>query len=1040
MQVRLPARIREAIRASVQPVHGLVPTPFLFRTARSKPSRVRYKRLILVATACALGGAIAYETHTSRLQSRIFSSLSEKITFQMASGPSDSVPVAPAGPYDQRLGYSRAPNLLDRLQQAGFSIQSQARSSVELLDWSKKGVFPVYREKTQAGLQLKDAAGDKIFAARYPERTYDSFDEIPKLVVDSLRFIENREILNPDRPRKNPAVEWDRFTRAVFDLGLNRVMPSHSRTGGSTLATQLEKLRHSDGGLTAGVSDKVRQMATASLRSYLDGEQTLEAQKRVLLNYVNSIPLSGIAEYGEVRGLGDGLWAWFDADFDEVNSLLRSDSADVDERARAYRQTLSLLLALNRPTQFLVSDYPALDKRATGFLPLLERQGVITAELRDAAFDVEIKPRRAADPPPPESFVERKAVNAVRASLLNVLDTDSVYDLDRLDLTVGTSLDGDSQARASRELEDLLDGDHARQAGLMGFRLLGQADASKLVYSFNLYERGSTANYLRVQADNWNQPLNINEGTKLELGSTAKLRTLVSYLQLVRSLHDQYAHWPDQKLKKARPPADDRLGSWAVFHLLTAQDKTLDTMLESAMNRHYSASPRESFFTGGGMHRFSNFTARDNTRSLTVREAFKRSVNLVFIRMMRDIVGYHLYNGPKASPGVLTNRQDPRRERYLVRFAEEEGKNFLASFYRVHKELTPAESIAKLVSRSAPTSSRLAAIHRSLWPDSEFADLINFVRHHLPDSKISDEKLATLYDQNGRDRLDLQDRAYVAKVHPLELWLVDFLTQHPEAGWNEVVKASWDARQNAYRWLWRTRHTIAQDRRIRIVLEMEAFDEIHRSWSRLGYPFSSLVPSYASAIGSSGDRPDALAELVGIVLNDGVRNPTVRITDLHFGEDTPYETRLEREQDAGVRVMHSSVARLLRQELVNVVDGGTAVRARGSVILTDGTVVEVGGKTGTGDNRFEVFNARGQVLETHTINRTATFVFTIGDSFYGVVTAYVDGPEAAKYRFTSSLPVQVFKNLVATVQPLIEARLAKGSSGGPVAPRLAAAP
>ncbi len=181
----------------------------------------------------------------------------------MAAGPSDAVPTAPKGPYDQRLGYSSAPELLDRLQKAGFRIESQARSSAELLDWSEKGVFPVYHEKTQAGLELNDAAGDQIFSARYPERTYDSFDDIPRLVVDSLRFIENREILNPDRPRKNPAVEWDRLTRAVFDLGLSRVLPNHSRTGGSTLATQLEKLRHSKDGLTAGVSDKVRQMAAA---------------------------------------------------------------------------------------------------------------------------------------------------------------------------------------------------------------------------------------------------------------------------------------------------------------------------------------------------------------------------------------------------------------------------------------------------------------------------------------------------------------------------------------------------------------------------------------------------------------------------------------------------------------------------------------------------------------------------------------------------------------------------------------------------------
>jgi hypothetical protein len=34
------------------------------------------------------------------------------------------------------------------------------------------------------------------------------------------------------------------------------------------------------------------------------------------------------------------------------------------------------------------------------------------------------------------------------------------------------------------------------------------------------------------------------------------------------------------------------------------------------------------------------------------------------------------------------------------------------------------------------------------------------------------------------------------------------------------------------------------------------------------------VPSYATAIGSSADRPLALAELMGIIVNDGQRRPT----------------------------------------------------------------------------------------------------------------------------------------------------------------------
>ena len=56
--------------------------------------------------------------------------------------------------------------------------------------------------------------------------------------------------------------------------------------------------------------------------------------------------------------------------------------------------------------------------------------------------------------------------------------------------------------------------------------------------------------------------------------------------------------------------------------------------------------------------------------------------------------------------------------------------------------------------------------------------------------------------------------------------------------------------------------------------------QIHKSWQRLGYPFGALSPSYATALGSSGDRPAALAELMGILVNDGMRQPTLRIDAL----------------------------------------------------------------------------------------------------------------------------------------------------------------
>ena len=109
-----------------------------------------------------------------------------------------------------------------------------------------------------------------------------------------------------------------------------------------------------------------------------------------------------------------------------------------------------------------------------------------------------------------------------------------------------------------------------------------------------------------------------------------------------------------------------------------------------------------------------------------------------------------------------------------------------------------------------------------------------------------------------------------------------------------------------------------------MILEIEAFEEIHRRWKRLGYPFSSLVPSYATALGSSADRPAALAELVGIILNNGVRYPSSRIDELHFAAETPYETVMKEEAKWGEQVLAPEVAKLVLKEIIGVVEKGTA--------------------------------------------------------------------------------------------------------------------
>ena len=984
---------------------------------RGVPRRIRLVILLmLLATAIGVPALVWYEATTSRLQAHFLNKLGREMRFQVEPGASTAIRYPVNGPFDQRLGYAELPALLPRLAARSYVITEQARSSPRMNQVVDDGLFAPYREKTRAGLTLLDCVGTPLFRVRYPERFYDSFEAVPRLLTDTLLYIENRELLQATYPTKNPAVEWDRFAKAMLDQGLHKVDPDHDTSGGSTLATQIEKYRHSPEGRTTAGTEKLRQMASASLRAYLGGEDTTAVRRQLVVDYVNTVPLAGKPGYGEVIGIGDGLWAWYGREFGAINALLRDESSAPGDRALAYKQALSLLIAQRRPSGYLLdADHDQLESLTNSYLRLLAGAGVIPATLRDAALAQRMQPRSNEIVAATVSFVNRKAANAARTHLASLLGVPRLYDLDRLDLDAASTLDAQLQQEVTRALRAISDPGAAKAAGLMEKRLLAGSDPSKVIYSFTLYERAAGANLVRVQTDNYDQPFDINEGTKLDLGSTAKLRVLVSYLEIVAGLHARLSALPPEELGKEAVAKQDAIARWAVDYLRNAKDRSLRPMLEAALERKYSASPGERFYTGGGLLSFENFDRTDNARILTVREALQRSVNLVFIRLMRDVVRHTMFNMPSSSATLLDDQSDPRRREYLARFADREGRAFITRFYKDYQGQTPADAEARLLQRIRPTPGRLAPIFRTLEPNGSLEQFRGFLQRSLPDADIADATVSRLYEDYAPGRFDLADRGYLAGVHPLELWLVGFLRQHPGSTLNQVIDASAEERQNVYRWLFKTRHKNRQDNRIRTLIEVEAFLEIHKMWKRLGYPFDSLVPSYATALGSSADRPAALAELMGILVNDGVRLPALRLDRLAFAVDTPYETRLAFRPPDGERVLPPEVARVARVALARVVEGGSAQRLRGAFTRQDGTPLAIGGKTGTGDHRFETYGKRGVLISSRVVSRAGAFVFYVGERHFGVLTAYVKGPDAANYKFTSALPAQILKVLAPTL-------------------------
>ena len=219
------------------------------KTPRQRRLWWRLIVLIVLLAAIVIGFAAYDEMRTSKLQSREFSRLAGTLTYSLEPGPSDAIIYPGDGPFDKRLGYSALGEFLPRLLKRDYLISQQVRFSPALMNYVEHGLFVPYVEKIQAGLSITDCRGQDLYHYNYPQHLYPDFASIPPIIVKSLLFIENRDLLDPQDPRNNPAVDWPRFAKAAYSQVAKYLALPGQSAGGSTLATQLEKYRHSPDGI-----------------------------------------------------------------------------------------------------------------------------------------------------------------------------------------------------------------------------------------------------------------------------------------------------------------------------------------------------------------------------------------------------------------------------------------------------------------------------------------------------------------------------------------------------------------------------------------------------------------------------------------------------------------------------------------------------------------------------------------------------------------------------------------------------------------------
>jgi len=1017
--VRVLAKTRGLLRP-LENARGFV------RTLSGVPGRVRHRSraerwVTRLAFVLLFAGAVAFELQTATLQSFAVRSFVSTLVWQLVPGASPRVIFPRWGPFDERLGYTRIPEFRRRLEAHGYRIAGQARISKSLAAIARMGLTPPQVDRPAAGLVIRARDGTVLYDGAATHFRFARFEQIPPRVVAALALMEDHGL--DTGAHANPAVDWGRLSRAaVFSLGSKLGLPLTFQ-GGSTVEVQIEKYRHSRDGRTRSAMEKIQQIVSASLRAYGSGARARDEQRAIVLDYLNTVPLGGAPGYGEVHGIGEGLRAWFGLDPDRTFAAL-ADTAHTSLRAqaRAWKPVLALLCAVRAPSRMLRTDHADLARRVAFYQNRMVALGLLGPKLAHGMDKVSLAfvPKAPYPAVPPE---QRDIVERVRLKLPGLLGVRDLHELDGLDLEVETTYDASLQARALEILHSLKDPDTVAAHGLNGPHMLDAGDPSGVSYSLLLCERGENTDLVSVVADDRDRAFDMNTGMRMQLGSTAKLRTMAHYLEIVERLHHDLSALPHDAVAARAAEARDPITAWAATEMAKDPELPLDSLLSRALDREYSANPGEVFFTGGGVHTFHNFEPEDDGRHPDLRDAFANSINLVFIRLMRDIVRYHSARLPYDAQAVLadsTNVSEQRRK-MLIEASNLESQVVLQRSWK-NLSAVPVDSIPERLVGARRSPQRMAMLFFAWHHAAPAESLASWLgARGFPVDTAEAGHLTRAY---GGDALTTRDYAYLLDLHPLDLWTGHMLTTVPGLPWKDLLAASGPAREEAQQWLFEPRNRRAQDLRLRILIERDAFADMYKDWKRLGFPFDHLVPSYATAIGSSADRPAALAELMGIIVNDGVKRDALTIRKIRFAPGTPYETVLEPVSEPEERLLSVPVTRALRGILAGVVDHGTARSLAAAFPDSVRARIPIGGKTGSGDNRFEVFGRGGRLISSRAVNRTAIFVFYFGDRYYGTLTAAVDGPQSGSYTFTSMLPVHIVRLLAPELERRVAPELA----------------
>ncbi len=938
----------------------------------------------------------------------------------------------PDSPRWKRDGMTYYPQLFNVLNNAGFQVDRETH--LVLTPQAKKlfdmGIIPFnhYQGKAFSGLKIIDRHSELTYQYKHPNQFKD-FENISPFILKALLVWENDKLRHmvfneeQDDVELNYLIEGPRIIKSVSEYVQYKITGEGSYSGGSTLMTTLEKITNTPGGRTKSVNDKINQMIGAGLHLYGDNTESVDrgngkkaGVQKALVDFLNTVPMAGgpKSHSGELFGFGASYYAWFGYTIDELNQQLKSKNSVI--RSQAYKNICSLIVSIRRPSELLRSP-DVIDKQANLLLSRLNKKKLLNSALyvKSRAMKPAWNPQRnsrdkldyalhresSSARNQYTQFIRQavaKKSGSAEAKKINLQTVDAMP----------VSIEMTTDAQLEKNIRSVLDEMYTefaqqspfvqgRQKGLL--HSLSLDELKNIQYGVVVLEIDENRQWkLLANTDTQsNVVYNPAKQGRFQWGSTAKLRVLVNYLMIIHdealTLQSAIVELDDKEAKKLFNKY--RKSSVTIKQLLASYikkypDASMEQVLNWAMSRRISANPDSKFLTGESWHEFHNYQKSDDRKNPNLWQMTTQSINLSFVRLMRDVVDYYIDQSGFDKVAILTNKKNPTRNKILNEAIEKEEQDYLDGL-NYFIERVQDSFLEELASGEKQISNK---------------EIITRSREIIKEMSLDDKQS---YNK-GQKKYQRLASWFKRITHYEKKWLLARVRLQHDVHSNlvkddekRIIKQTSQWLKTNQFWMKNTLYTH---------MERKAFSQgVTPAWKKLGYPFN-VSPSYAVVLGSSGDTPMSLVELAGTLLNNGVHEKNISaIERIILAPDSEFETPFKIEHQYE-RIIPKTVSIVARKAMAGVLQKGTAIFASRHPLME--YVESVGAKTGTGDNRHNKI----------AVNRSAAVlsIFDTGEgkSKYAIcITMSVVKGNIERYTFTSKVPVRILSRIADHLSPII---------------------